>query len=353
MKFYTIAKLILALVAVVSIGLSGCSDDNQKTTKSSIVNEVVDSLASAVSDNLSKAYAVAARQNDSAEESSDAAGETLDIADMVVVDSTVYAVVGENLLIYSLGSRGYETVPAGETLNAVAYHAGKIYVGGASLFTVTDVGLEPVDIEVTGVITDLYSFEYRLMIGTKAGLFSKSIFGNERLFDDISVTAMTADANGLWVGTDGQGLYRWDGSEFTRRYLYRDTGIFDNVQALDFNHDHLYLGTADGFYIFDGGRWETITTENGLPSNDIRAIDASDWVVYLATSDGVVSWFNGDVLPVKKIGDMPASLVRVDGRKIFVASPKVGLLMKSGPVVATLLEPDNENRSDPVALTLQ
>jgi hypothetical protein len=229
---------------------------------------------------------------------------------------------------------------------------GTVYVGGESLYKIVDSVLEPVTIELIGVITDLYSYEYRLMIGTGCGLYATSIFGYEHLFNDISVTSMIADYSGLWVGTKGHGLYKWDGREFHRRYLQRDTTIFDFVNTLEFNHNHLYVGTGEAMYIYDGGRWETITTENGLPSNEINAIDASAWIVYIATPNGVASFFNNEVTPVKKLDDIPATTLRVYGNSLVVGTEDQQLVKKSGPVVRILIDISIDKPADPVALTV-
>ena len=343
------ALLFVAALAAM-IGIVGCSDGS-KTEKSSVVDEIADSVASSVTKTLERARLV--KDTGVAESRSDFQLDSdFDFTDLVVVDTTVYAVSGEQLVIYSLSKRDYITVPVGGPANAVVSHAGKVYVGGESVFELVDSVLEPVEIEFPGVVTELYSHGYRLMIGTTAGLYAKSIFGNEALFDDIKVTAMAEDNNGLWVGTDGHGLYRWSGSEFKRRYLLRDTAVFDFVNALDFNHDHLYVGTDEALYIFDGGRWETVKTEDGLPSNAIRSIDASNWMVYIATDAGIISWFNYDLYPVEKIGDLKANVLRTLGRKILVGTSDSGLILKSGPVVTTLIEPATDEQSAPVAATM-
>jgi len=349
MKKRSMFTLAAAALVVAALAFGGCSENDEGDQSNSMVGDVVDSVAAAINDSFTRARLASAEVKEPAA----AVRADVDFSDMIVVDSTVYAVVDDNLIIFDLEQRSSFTVPSGEPICAVTYHGGKVYVGGETLFEVIDSTLEPVAMDLPGTITALYSHGYRLMIGTTNGLLATSIFGNEILFDDIAVTAMVEDRNGLWVGTDGAGLYRWDGLMFSQRYLYRDTTIFDHVKALDFGHEHLYVGTSDGLYIYDGGRWTTLTAEDGLPSSDIRAIDASGWVVYLATADGLTSWFNGDVMPVKKIGDVIASTVQVYGTKILVGSADRGLLMKTGPVVTTLLEAFEDDQPAPVVVSMQ
>lgn len=352
MKKHSIITLAAALIAAAAFMIGGCSTDS-KEADASIANQIVDSVAASISDSFSRARLVSSDTSADPEGDRDSNTGVFNFSDMVLVDSTVYAVAGDQLIICNLADRSRLSVPAGQPVEAIAYHEGKVFVGGESLFEVIDSTLEPLEFEFSGTITELYSHGYRLIIGTTHGLYAKSIFGREALFDGIAVTALAEDNSGLWIGTDGQGLYRWDEREFKRRYLVRDTAIFDFVKALDFNHNHLYVGTSEALYIYDGGCWETVTTENGLPSNDIRSIDASNWVVYLATAGGVSSYFNGDVMPVRKVGDVRASVVRTLGRKIILGTAGKGLLMKSGPVVTTLVEPSGSEPDEPVIVSMQ
>jgi len=360
MKKNSIFTLIAATMFAAVVALTGCSGGDSKSEhKSSLANDVVDSISVAIADNFAQARLASAEMpaeadSDPAEALAAQAGsdDAFDFAALTVVDSTMYAVADDNLYIYDQRAGELTTVPAGAPLNAVVYHSGKVYVGGQSLFEVADKSIEPVEVPFNGEITTLFSHGYRLMIGTTEGLFAHSIFGNEGLFEGISVSAITAEDDALWVGTDGQGLYRWNGREFKQRYLYRDTSIFDDVNALDYNHGHLYVGTDEALYIFDGGRWETITTECGLPSNKINAIDASNWVVYIATDGGIRSYFNGDVMPVKKVNDAKATAIRVIGRQLFAGTTDRGLLLKTGPVVTTLVEPKADDQAAPVVVSM-
>jgi ligand-binding sensor domain-containing protein len=199
---------------------------------------------------------------------------------------------------------------------------------------------------------ELCSFNYQLLIGTQCGLFTNSIFGNDLLMDDVSVTAMVADNAGVWVGTGGQGLYRWDGVDFQKRYLSRDPSLFDHINTLDFKHDHLYAGTRNGLHIYDGGSWETLTVEDGLPGNNVIDIDASNWVVYIATDNGIVSCFNYDFMPVAKLENTAAEAVLAKDRKVYVGTCEQGIQMKSGPVLKTLVEPDDAQTVEVVASAL-
>ncbi|MBU8932767.1 MAG: hypothetical protein KOO62_02055 [candidate division Zixibacteria bacterium] len=349
-------NLIIGLAALLLTFGVGCSGDSVAEPEASVMDQVIDSLASALAENLAEVGPPLA----AAEEAEPLVPSTLDgvddgpefdaVADVIVVDSTVYSALKDGVLIYNLSTRKYQKIASDGPINALASFAGEVYAGGDGLYKIIGSTLEPVDMELTGVITELCASGYRLVIGTECALYARSIFGHELLMDDIEVTALASEMSDLWVGTNGQGLYRWDGREFRRRFLRRDTTIFDYVSTLDFNHDHLYVGSADGMYIYDGGKWRTLTVDDGLPSNDVRVIDASAWVVYIGTADGVVSYFNGKFTPVKKLDRVTPVCLAVKGRSILVGSEGDGLLCKTGPIVAELLGKSSDQPLDPLAL---
>jgi ligand-binding sensor domain-containing protein len=343
-------RTITLTVALMLFGgafvLSGCSGEDEPEN-TGFVERVLDSVSVAVSDNLESARRVdsaAVETIDAVQATAEAPTQTglpLDIADMTIVNETVYAVFDGGLITYNLDSRTISEISTDEKLNAVAFHMGELYIAGAGGLYVSEEGsLVPVEQNLTGAINTLYSWGANLMIGTTYGLYAKTVLGTYPLLDQMDVTTIVADYDGLWVGTAGQGIYRYDGEEFHKRYLARDPDLFDQINALAFNHGHLYAGTPNGLFIFDGGAWTTVTVDDGLPSNNVTSIDASRWVVHIATDAGVVTWFNGEILPVDRLAEQPAQVVRVQGRKVFAGTADDGLLLKSGPVVKQLTPAD-------------
>lgn len=318
--------------------------------KASIVDEVVDSLTAAVVESFTEAALVETTLTLDTTPEPEPVKLISQISDMVIVGPKVYAAYDGGVIVYDFPSRSHSTVWANERLEAVTVHEGKVYVGGAHLYRLNDSTLECLDDEFEGAITCLYSYGYHLMVGTEFGLYSESIFGRELLLDDANVTAMAADESGLWVGTKGQGLFRWDGENFRKRYLLRDPTMFDTVNTLDFKHQHLYVGSVNGLHIYDGGRWEIFTTLEGLPSNNVRTIDASAWVVYVGTDSGVVSYFNGDFMPIKKLEDKKVNVIRLRDRRLIAATDYEGILMKSRNVLKTLVQPVADTAIDILSL---
>ena len=178
------------------------------------------------------------------------------------------------------------------------------------------------------------------MIGTTKGLYSRDVLGTRVLFEEVEVSALaTENEEALWVGTDGEGLYRWDGSDFKKRYLQRDSTLFDHVTAIDYNHAHLYLGTTEAMYVFDGGRWSTVGPDEGLPAGEVTSIDASDWVVYVGTTNGLASYFNREISPIERFTGDHIGAIEVSGRRIVVATADEGLVLKLGPAYRILVAP--------------
>ena len=324
--------LALALLTV------GCSTDNSQP-KSSLVKEVADSVGSVFVQSVLETALVqnAAVVDTVTGENADKA--VTEIADMLIIEPYMYAVFDGGVIVYDFLDKSQKIIRVDDKLEAIALHDEQIYVAGENLYTLKEGALVKEADTFAGTVTDLFSYDHRLMVGTSNGLYSTGIFGKELIYDDIAVTAMTADGSGLWVGTDGQGLYRWDGEEFRRRFLDRDTSLFDNVNTLDYNHQHLYVGSVNGLHIFDGGGWENLGIEDGLPSDNIRSIDASGWVVLVATDAGVTSYFNGDFMPVKKLDDKDVAVVKYRKKRIVAASAFDGILYKSGNLLSTIVEP--------------
>jgi ligand-binding sensor domain-containing protein len=259
------------------------------------------------------------------------------IADMVIDGAKLFAVCEGAVITYDFSDKSYSVVGVDDKLRAVAIHDDAVYVGGQNLYKFNGAAVEKVDVQIGSDITNLYSYNDRLMVGSAQGLYSADGVTSELLLDDVVVSTMVADANGLWVGTMGQGLFRWDGEDFKKRYLLRDPTMFNTVNALDYNHDHLYVGADRGLHIYNGGRWEILTTAEGLPANNVRTIDASAWVVYAGTEEGVVSWFGGDLRPVKKLANKRVNSLKLRGNRVIAATDFEGILAQSNSRLKTLV----------------
>lgn len=355
MKTRTLFIFTMLLAFAAGYVVTGCSNDDEPN-KIAPSQQLVQSVAESVVNNVAQAELKKLKDSTKPDGEStetfveataaSASGENLpEVRDFEVVGPTLYAVTDAGLVIYDFVAKTEKFIESESDLTSVASHAGKLYVGGDDLFTLEDSILVPVDVELPP-ITDLESFSYRLLIGTRNGLHAISIFGNEELLPDFSITDIAAADDAAWVGTDGNGLFSWDGADFKKRYLTRDTSIFDVVTALDYNHNHTYVGTPDGLWVFDGGKWGSYTVENGMPANGVTAIDASYWVVTVGTEGGTTSLFKGDLMPVKGLDNIVATSLARYEKKIIAGTVGDFILVKSGPVVRPLIDNVSEKTID-------
>jgi PAS domain S-box-containing protein len=98
----------------------------------------------------------------------------------------------------------------------------------------------------------------------------------------------------LWIGTK-IGLCRYDGTKFVTY------GTEDGITTNDFMAVHedsdgtLWFGTSDGLVRFDGERFTTYTTKDGLPENHIRALLRDQrGRLWIGTPGNGVSLYDGE-----------------------------------------------------------
>ncbi len=275
------------------------------------------------------------------------------VFDMVLKDNIVYGATADGVLTYNLLDGGIFLIATESPVTALIDIGDKILVGGDNVYTLEgyDLSGDEYKIDMDGTVTALYRQNLSLFIGTTSGLYVADPNGVRKLAADLNVSGLTSDGVGIWVGTAGDGLYRWEGNSFHKRYLKRDSTLFDNVTALDYKHNHLYLGTDNGFYVHDGGSWTPFDLADGLPSETITAIDARDWVVRIGTASGPVTFFENEFKLMSKLEGMVITGFIKYENKLLAATSNAGLIMKSGGLVTTLFDGDSETTA--VALEQQ
>ena len=129
-----------------------------------------------------------------------------------------------------------------------------------------------------------------MIIGTENGLSYISATGQWSSYKDpllatMQINCIRTISNGTtWIGTQDQGYYLDDGSDYTQ---VRVTP-FTNINAIEGDsRGNVFLGTDIGLLKWDGSAMTTYTTANGLPDNDVRALfyDSSD-KLWIGTSVG-------------------------------------------------------------------
>lgn len=263
-----------------------------------------------------------------------------ELFDIVRVDSVIYGILEDGLLVHNMKSGQSRLIPIEVAPGAIVRFNNDILVGADRLYKLAgDSALEDqFVIDLDGIITALSPYEAGLLIGTSDGLFLMEGEKLRQLASSVYVTALAVDPHGLWVGTAGQGLYFWNGETFQQRYLKRDTTLFDNVVALDYGHDHLYLGTDKGLFIYDGGSWKQFTTGDGLPSDLITAIDASDWSVMIGTENGAVKLHDGLFAPITQFDGVIINRFMRYHKGLLTATAGNGLVLKPGALATVIFD---------------
>ncbi|MFZ1682506.1 MAG: hypothetical protein WAU88_00100 [Candidatus Zixiibacteriota bacterium] len=330
-----LTRSIAGIAAILStVGVVGCSRNQTNDESIAKTDPAMDSLIAQV---VSKQEALQSRRILlDRTGTQDVNGLASVVTDITVADSTVYATHQGGLVVFNLNNDSLQTLSTAQPLHAVAKHEGSVYVGGDQLYQLQDSAMVPINEDFGGIITVLYSYGPALMIGTESGLYARTITGTMELMRDIWVTSLTADSNGLWVGTDGDGLYRWDGQRFSKRFLARDSSLFDYVNCLSYKRGRLYVGTTGGLFVYDGGKWQPYSTADGLPSDNVLSVATAGWTTYIGTDQGVVKLQEKSFVPVHHLEQMTTTVLKSSPSGLLVGTETDGLLIKQGDAVKVL-----------------
>jgi signal transduction histidine kinase/ligand-binding sensor domain-containing protein len=143
-----------------------------------------------------------------------------------------------------------------------------------------------------GTLADLYTFD------RETGKFTPY---QKPGWSPIAVRSLYVDETGLlWIGTQGRGLYQWDGTRFTsyqpqtsNPYNAAGTFIRSIFTSLAVDSGAVWVGTDwSGLLRFDraapGGEFRRYTEKDGLVGNRVQCIMAdADGFLWLATNRGV------------------------------------------------------------------
>ena len=103
--------------------------------------------------------------------------------------------------------------------------------------------------------------------------------------------------NHLWVGTVN-GLYCFDGKEFVP-YDKEISGYGSHQTSIKDSNGHLWFGTfGDGIYRYDGRHFQQLTKADGLPSNSVTGlIPQQDGSMIIGTLNGIVRYRSTATIP--------------------------------------------------------
>jgi signal transduction histidine kinase/ligand-binding sensor domain-containing protein len=167
-----------------------------------------------------------------------------------------------------------------------------------------------------------------------------------------SVRAMAEDdKDGLWIGTEGQGLDLYQNGKFTYYRAGQENLPGDDISCLCIGSDgNLWVGTfAHGLARFADGKWESFSAQDGLASDSISYIVDDGDMLWLGSNKGLMhvakksledfaagkadailcrTYGKTDGLPTREcsIGSQPAACRAADGHFWFPTTEGVACI---------------------------
>lgn len=111
------------------------------------------------------------------------------------------------------------------------------------------------------------------------------------------VRTMYQDKNGnYWFGTNGDGIIRYDGQTLQKMTIADASPNFRVLEIVEDKTGTLWFGTSDGLIKYDGEKFKTYASNEGLPGDDaeIWALTIDKNGLIWVGSKGGVSHFNGE-----------------------------------------------------------
>jgi signal transduction histidine kinase/ligand-binding sensor domain-containing protein len=254
-------------------------------------------------------------------------------------------------------------LPATQIDSFLADSRGNLWIGtNKGLFSLTKGDTRPQLQPALGSSAILSLFEDResnLWIGTETtGLhvLRRQSFRTLAAFSDHIVTAITQTADAMWIGTNGDGLYRQQSGK-TQQISTHDGLISDVILSLAPGvHGSLWAGTPDGLNHVEGSKISTYTSADGLPDDFIRSLLANaDGSVWIGTRRGLAHLQNNKVTTYTRADGLKSDLIgallktnnndlwigtldglsRLSNNKLTTYTTKDGL---SGDIITSLFE---------------
>jgi len=113
------------------------------------------------------------------------------------------------------------------------------------------------------------------------------------------IYSITEDNTGnIWFGTWGQGWYKYDGTSFTKCSPYRKNDVRNNIDAMKWFENKLYLATEGGLLQYTDDGIKRLTTANGLVSNGINCLLADNYGYLWIGSNAGLNYIKGDSIGI-------------------------------------------------------
>ncbi len=346
---FHLAGLAFLFAALIFTGCAGAeTDEPTRTASDSATTEVPPAaLPASASQPEGPAEPILAVDPTPAVAPSVAPGEFGRVGDLALVDGLLYAACDAGLIRYHPVTESVTLLSQADPIGTVARFDGNLFAGGSRLYRLSGDNLLVADADLSGFVTAMTVFDEQLYVGTDDGLWRYSDGVAEQVWSDVPVTTLTAQLDRLWIGTAGSGLFDYNGDTIRRRYIQRDTAAFDDVTVLASRGAWLYVGTATGLYLYDGGRWAQRSVIDGLPADMITAIDASGWVVRIGTAAGVVGYFEDTFTPVSQLAQQEVRDLARIGTTVIAATDYDGLVVINGELRRSIVTAGDSTSAPP------
>jgi hypothetical protein len=211
------------------------------------------------------------------------------------------------------------------------------FAGGFGLYKLDSSYAMSVESAYPGeTVNTMMEFADGLLVGTDRGLwfhcnepFDEIGCSDTLLKSGIIVTALATDNNGLWVGTYGDGLFYFDGCTWQERYLKRDTFAFAFVNAIEYAAPYLWIGTDEGLWRYNGGKWAQMFASDSSENYMVSTILTTPAATYIGTEQGLLR-YTDSLRVVDGYEGMAIAGLCVSEKGVIVATRNDGIYTYNG-----------------------
>lgn len=279
-----------------------------------------------------------------------------DVRDVAFWKDRIAAGTSGGVFTYRLSDSSYQFYHYGDGLTdyevqTILPFQGKLIVGTATgLFEIDQSGdISRIDFGYQSSVTALTESRGTLLIGTKQdGLIAYWDGSSNQLLDVDDITSIVSAGDQIWVATDGNGLHSFDGLEWKRRFLIRDTTAFDYVTDLGYRFNRLFAGTHYGLWVFDGGRWKLYDEDDCLTATDVTQVDFLGWKIVVGTRGyGVYEIFEDIVATLNWSENMEVTALAANENTLVVGTPDQGIYIAEGKSISHI-NPTSQSFTRPI-----
>jgi ligand-binding sensor domain-containing protein len=266
-----------------------------------------------------------------------------DVRDVAIWDDRIAAGTAEGVFTYRVSDSSYQFFYQANGLTnsevgAILPYDDKLLVGTETgLIQIDQAGnITRIDFGYETPVTALAEADGTLLIGTRLnGLIAYWNGSSNQLLDVLDISSVISAGDHIWVATYGNGLYSFDGMEWKKRFLIRDTTAFDYVTDLGYRFNRLYAGTDYGLWVFDGGKWKLYDDESGLYACNVTAVDFLGWKIIAGTSGWGIYEIFEDVVNAKAWSEgLDITALASNENMLVAGTPDQGIYIAEGKTVS-------------------